>query len=285
MQVFNATDNELLEELERKRVEQERIDAWRLYDGKDKVVKIKDYIEELSTTPQQIKIHSGIKGLDKLLDGFQRGEVVVVTGQTGQGKTTFLQSLTFGFEDNGINTLWFSYEVGAQDLAVRFGKDIPNFSLPKITVAQNIQWLEQKIYEGIAKHDTRVVFIDHLHYLLNMKEVGNGNSSLVIGHIMRSLKEIAIRTNTTIFLVSHLKMTKLEDVPDLDDLRDSSFVAQEADIVIVIWRLMRDKPDARGLDTYTTQMGIKVAKNRRKGTLGYIVSDFDGVKLKEVKNV
>ena len=46
-----------------------------------------------------------------LMKGFRRGEMTVLTGPTGAGKTTFLSQLSLDLASGGMNTLWGSFEV------------------------------------------------------------------------------------------------------------------------------------------------------------------------------
>ena len=54
---------------------------------------------------------------NKTLKGFRRGEVTLVTGATGSGKTTFLSQLSLDFMTQGIPTLWGSFEIKNEILA------------------------------------------------------------------------------------------------------------------------------------------------------------------------
>jgi replicative DNA helicase len=91
---------------------------------------------------------------------------------------------------------------------------------------------------------------------------------------MRELKTFAIETGTTIFLVSHLAKTKTDDVPSISDLRDSSFVAQESDIVMIMWRHReKDRESPTGY-RFTDESRLIVDKNRWNGKLGWIKMVF-----------
>lgn len=65
---------------------------------------------------------SGIKSkqfnfYNKTLKGFRKGEVTLITGATGSGKTTFLAQLSLDFLTQGIPTLWGSFEIKNEILA------------------------------------------------------------------------------------------------------------------------------------------------------------------------
>lgn len=250
------------ESLEKLRKRQEILDVLKNYQGEDRVVTIEQALEHIKKMPKRKRVDCKLSTINKHLDGFRCGELVVVSGPTGHGKSTLLQSFTYDFNEKDVSCLWFSYEVGVRDLVKRFTVDMPSFTLPLKTVESNFKWLKQRVWESIAKHDTKVVFIDHLHYLLDMAYLAKVNTSLAIGMLMRDLKKLAVETDTLIFLVSHLSKTKLEEEPDLDDIRDSSFIGQESDIVLVIYR---EKSNGEYGKSW-----VKVAKNRRNGTIGSV---------------
>ena len=48
---------------------------------------------------------------NRTLKGLRKGELTVLTGATGSGKTTFLSQLSIDFVAQGIPTLWGSFEI------------------------------------------------------------------------------------------------------------------------------------------------------------------------------
>lgn len=49
--------------------------------------------------------------LNKYLKGHRRGELTVLTGPTGSGKTTFMSEYSLDLAMQGVNTLWGSFEI------------------------------------------------------------------------------------------------------------------------------------------------------------------------------
>ena len=284
------------EELESLRKKTDFLMTLEQYEGEDKVMKFSDVVDELKeklkNAPNQ-KVFSKIPKLDEMTDGFRPGQLVVLSAPTGNGKTAFLQSLTRTFSEDGIPCLWFSYEVPTLELAERYGDQIPVFEIPRKNINSSLEWLKTRSLEGIAKFGTRVIFIDHLHYLLDMKTlagvntsivIAGVNTSIVIGGLMRELKKFAIETETTIFLVSHLAKTKIDEIPSVADLRDSSFVAQESDIVMIMWRHKeKDKSSPTGY-IFTDESRLIVDKNRWNGKLGGIKLLFDKGRFTEISD-
>ena len=262
------------------------IRGFQTYNKDDKVVSSDDILKKIKNDGSNVqnKYFTGIPSLDEIIGGFREGQLVVLSAPTGQGKTMFLQDITRTFYSNKINCLWFSYEVAHQEFFERFGDNIPVFYLPLKIIQSKTEWLYQRILEGIAKFNTKIIFVDHLHFLVEMQLLSQAtNISLLIGMLMRELKKIAIKTKTVIFLVSHLRKLQLDKLPSIDDLRDSSFVAQESDIVMIMWR---NKEKGGG---FLNEATLIVDKNRRTGKTGKIQLIFENGRFsqiddREVKN-
>lgn len=232
------------------------------YDGEDRVISSHEFKRDLEKTKDR-RLHSfksQFPKLDKITEGFETGELIVISGYTGHGKTSFCQSLTVNFEKQGINTLWFSYEMPARQFLLKF-QNLPLFYLPKELKESTLKWIEDRIIEAKIKYDIRVVIIDHLHFLLDF--IRTKYPSLEIGTIVRSLKALAMTHNLVIFLVAHTSMPKGKGSPGLGDIRDSSFITQEADSAMVIQRIL-----PRGKNIYGNDAWLTILKHRRMGTIG-----------------
>ena len=244
------------------------------YSGEDEVIDSetawKDWQANKKTN--YIKVKTKIPMLDDIIDGFREGNLIVVSAPTKQGKTTLCQTFTANFAKEGWNCLWFSYEVSVGEFLEKFNDKVPLFFLPKQLKENTLLWIETKIVEAIAKFNTKIIFIDHLHYIINLENINrNINTSLYIGSVMRELKKIAIRWNVIIFVICHITKTALDKPPELGDLRDSSFIAQEADIVMFLWRMMRRE---REMPVFLNESILSVQANRRTGKTGIIKLGF-----------
>ena len=267
-----------LEELKIKEERSTLLETLRDYEGRDEVISSEQALEMISEERKKptLKIMSKMPTFDKLVDGFRQGDLVVISAPTKQGKTTLAQSFTSSFSEQGISSLWFSYELRQMDFLEKFGEPICQFSLPKNLSGNSIDWIEQRIMESIAKFGTKVVFIDHLHYILNFSDIKNRSGiSLLIGAIMRELKRIANKWDITIFLIAHTTKISYDSQPELSDIRDSSFISQEADMVLMLWRL-KDKTT----DGFSNESRLVVKANRRTGQTGGVNLIFDPKKQK-----
>ena len=280
-----------LQEVEKKYKEAEWTEEFeavlRNYHGEDEVISFAKYRDILEKERRENKseIQSKIPTLDKIITGFRGGELVVVSGPTSQGKTSFCQTLTRNFSNQNANSLWFSYEVGGEDFLSKFGDDLPVGFVPKNLVDNKLIWIERKVVEAIVKYRTKVVFIDHLHYLIDMAKIRN--SSLEIGAIVRELKKMAVKYNITIFLIAHTAKIKFDEKIGIEDIRDTSFIGQESDYVLMIWREREEqsKIDMRQNGVrYTNNAILSVEKNRRSGKLGIVKLNYKNNTFYEVIN-
>ncbi len=208
------------------------------YSEDDQVVtsfELRDKLLGEKKTPR-VSIKSGIPGIDYACEGFRDGELIVISGPTKNGKTLLAQSFTANFSKHKEYAGWFSYEVPARQFLDQFST-LPLFYLPQKNKAQDFAWFQERCIEAYHKYNTRVFFIDHLHYLIDMARVKN--PSLDIGTIVRRIKRFAVDNDFVIFLLAHIGKNESEDL-SYRDLRDSSFIAQESDCVIMVKRTPKE---------------------------------------------
>lgn len=280
-EIIKKIDGEL-EEVQAQKEKHQLLEEFKSYEGKDEVISSQQALEAIAEERKNppIKFMSGIPTLDSLLDGFREGDLVVISAPTKMGKTTLGQTLTHNLSRNNVPCLWFSYELKQRDFLEKFGEPIPLFTLPKNLTDNSLLWIEQRIIESIAKYRTKIVLIDHLHYLLQMETIKNKTGiSLMIGALMRELKKMAISWNVCIFLIAHTTKLRYDTPPELSDIRDSSFISQEADTVLMMWRL-REK----GTDTFTNEARLVVQANRRNGQTGGVNLIFKDNRFYEKDN-
>lgn len=215
------------------------------------------------------KAYTGFPTIDHWIDGFKPGTVNVISGATKEGKTTFCQSLTVNFTKSGFACLWFSLDTPAIELIERF-KKIPLFYLPKDTFAEKkVDWIEQKVMEGLAKFNTRIIFIDNLEFMTIYDEKSGRNYAGQLGDIVIKLKNIATRWNVVIFLNHHIsKVDRTVAFPSYHDLKDSSGVAAHSDTVFMVSR-GRIKTSA-GWDIVDGYGTIKLELQRNGGHHGSV---------------
>jgi archaellum biogenesis ATPase FlaH len=249
-------------------------------DSEEEVVDIKlmSQIAGDITDDMTVSYPTGFETIDKnFKGGLKEGDLFFVTGYSGLGKTSWMQSITYNLDKIGQPTMWFTFEVPIGELWRKF-KDMgvsENFQAyaPEKIVTRNMDWVEKKIIEARDKFKTKVVFIDHLGFLAlepdNYDKNLSSNLSTILTMISRRLKTLAIKEGVAIVLAGHVRKPdnkKGDSAPTQHDIKDSSGVAQESDAVIVVHRKRQSGGENMMDDNvYEKETTIIIDKNRRTG--------------------
>lgn len=252
------------------------------YQGPDRVVSSMEFAEIVAKTPKpEVVLMSGIPKLDAAIKGIVPGELTVVSGPTGMGKTLFVDTMIRSMRIDKHLSLFFTFEVTPETVALAHNTPESVLFMPLQHVAMDLEWLRWRCLEAKMKFGCEIVVIDHLHYLIDMGF--QKNMSLEIGRVMRFLKkDIALAMNLAVIIICHVKQLDLEHEPSIYHLRDSSFVGQEADNVFMIWR-KRDREFGKAKKSMLQGLAtLKVEKARRSGVMGMKIPLIkDGHILKE----
>jgi hypothetical protein len=204
------------------------------YDGPDKVISSHEMHLKLGEQKEGLfNVRCGIPGIDDACQGFQDGELISISGLTKHGKTLLCQSITVGFAKKQQFPLWFSFEVPARQFLEQF-PSLPMLYMPSKLKSNAMDWFYDRSDEAYAKYGSRIIFIDHLHYLVDLAK--NSNMAIEIGTIIRQLKLFAVDRHFVIFLLCHTRKLALGEELSWACLRDSSFISQESDSVIMVQR-------------------------------------------------
>lgn len=207
------------------------------YDGDDRVISSKELMEEIQNTPEKPKFYSGFASLDKKMDGFVTGESIFLTGITKHGKTSMCMELSVRFKEQ--NPLWLSFEEKPIDLMRKFHaktSEYPHFFTPRQNDITNLEWVEKKIIEAKAKFGSKVVFIDHIGFVSDAERGKDDTEASRLERISRAVHSLAVKWDVLIFLLGHLTKVNSTQNPDIENIKGSSAMAQEADLTMLVWR-------------------------------------------------
>lgn len=236
------------------------------YEGVDKIVHSHDLIEQIDALEKEDRYKTGIAKLDDTLDGFRSNQLIVIGSAPKSGKTQFSVELANRIQQtSGQKCTMFLFEETAPEVLFKFkkkGQELPSFYTPADIIDYNIDSVYRKMIEAWAKHDSKVFFIDHLHFLLDMKAA---RLDLSIKEVMQELKRFTKTHGFTIFLITHLKMGNFNEPPGVEAIRDSSFIAQYADTVIMLWRerVPNGNTGHSNVTESTKNMLVNIALNRK----------------------
>lgn len=237
------------------------------YQGNDEVISFDEIVDEIKNEQPQPHYKTKYPSLDKSFGGgFIEGDLVLVTGFSGQGKTSLCFDMTRNMESS--NCLWLPFEESAEELArkaIRFNSKMPKFYTPRNLIKEDLTWIEERILESVLKYDTKVVFLDNLHFITMANS--NEESWNKAGNTAKTLKKIAKKLGIVIVLIVHLRKTLggISKAPTYDDISGSSDVIKVSDKCLILWR--ESKRNTEGLIEYTGNNIVSIAKNRQHGIL------------------
>jgi replicative DNA helicase len=249
-------------------------------------------------------VPSGFTELDRVTNGWQKSDLIVLAARPGMGKTAFVLSLARNIAvDFNKPIAVFSLEMSSVQLVNRLISSETEFPADKLrkgdlkahewqqlnsqiskltsapmfiddTPALNIFELRAKCRRLKAQHDIQMVVIDYLQ-LMTAGGEGKGNREQEISSISRSLKSIAKELDIPIIALSQLSRAVEtrggNKRPQLSDLRESGAIEQDADMVLFIYR-----PEYYQL--YQDEQG-----NSTEGMAELIIAKHRNGSLKDVK--
>ena len=209
----------------------------------------------------------GFTALDRLTSGAQEGDLIIIAGRPGMGKSLFAGEIINRGAQQGFPSALFSAEM----LAAQYGKRTlssyarVNHSKTRTGQMEDADWgkltaaagklSDRDIYivdkekltlkEIIAtaellkrKHGMKSMAVDYLQ-LIRGKNIKGQSREQEVSQISFEMKNLAKRLEIPVFLLSQLnrEVEKREDKrPILSDLRESGSIEQDADVVMMLYR-------------------------------------------------
>ena len=220
----------------RKIAEIRRNEMLKNYAGDDEAVSFRETMEKVKNSPIKEVWATGHTSLDDHLDGgFKAGELVLLSGYTNNGKTSFAFDLTRRMGSH--NFYWLPFEESAEELAekcLKYGTAPLDFYHPKIIVKENIEWIEERIMEASIKYNSKIIVIDNLHFIT----MSESNSFTRTGMFAKHLKQIAGRLGVCIILIAHLRKSGdgMDKMPTIEDISGDSDAVKIANKTISVWQ-------------------------------------------------
>ena len=245
---------------------------------------------------------TGFPDLDKLLAGWQPGDVVILGGRSSMGKTALAMALATGTANAGTPTYVFSVEMSGEQLAdralcseaaldsqrYRMG-EADTREMARLTMAvQRLAPLPLVVDDStavtVAQIRARVrrwaaaqrkpglVVVDYLQ-LVTAVRIKGGSREQEVAEISKQLKAIARETGCTVLALAQLSRElekRSNKRPVLSDLRESGSLEQDADAVLFVYRDAYYDPKAQD----KTALEVICAK-QRTGPIGTVTLTFD----------
>ncbi len=250
-------------------------------------------------------VTTGFIDLDKMTNGWQKSDLVIIAARPGMGKTSFTLGLTRNAALNGRGVAFFSLEMNSSQLMQRLvsvQSEIPlekfrkgkldDHEWPKLeagveklgglpiyvddTPGITINELRSKCRRLKMQKDIGMIIIDYLQ-LMTGSNSKNGTREQEISSISRALKGIAKELDVPVLALSQLSRAvetrSANKRPMLSDLRESGAIEQDADIVIFLYRPEYYDSQDGPAGEFDGQTEIIIQKHRN-GALGSVNLKF-----------
>lgn len=283
-----------------------KTDAW--LDMDVGMVEFLDGIQRRSDGEEDF-LSTGIKELDDRLDGgMRRGEVIVIAGRPGMGKTALAMSIADHVcgmsEPVGVLSMEMpkaqlttrvvsmrssvplhklkrpermnDYDWSEMTRAVELLRQLPLFIDDQ--TALNINQLRSKARALKRRRGLRVLVVDYIGLMEGTDRKANRATQL--GEVSRGIKALAKELDCTILLLAQLnrEVEKRPNMrPIMADLRECGDIEQDADIIAFVHRPAHVKPD---LGPEWKHYAEIIIGKQRDGQTGVVDSQYTGDTVK-----
>jgi replicative DNA helicase len=244
-------------------------------------------------------VPTGFRQLDSLTNGLHPGQLVVIAGRPGLGKSTLgMDIMRSASIKHGLASVLFSLEMGKSEITMRLLSAESRVQLQSMRNGQmsdndwnkvarrmgevasaplyiddspNLTMMEirAKARRLKQRHELKLVVVDYLQLMTSPRRVESRQQE--VAEMSRSLKLLAKELDVPVIAISQLNRgaeQRADKRPQLSDLRESGAIEQDADIVILLHRedvYDRESPRPGEAD-------LIVAKNRNGPTMDLVVS-------------
>ena len=279
-------------------------------------------LEKLEGEYKNENVETGIDLLDKYTNGgFQKSDYIIVAARPSVGKTAFAVSLIRNMIKKNKSVAFFSLEMPSTQIITRLLSCTSRVELSKLFTGNlterevsHINSAADKIFQSelylvdepnmklsdlrsrarmlVREKKIEIIFIDYIGLIESGLDIRTPRHEQV-GYISKALKQLARELNIPVVVLCQVSRDTADQEPQLNNLRDSGSIEQDADLVMFIHRKtnLTDLSDEDKAKLQTDSSGqqrvqyskLLVAKNRngKTGTIyvGYIgdITSFETV--------
>ncbi len=264
--------------------------------GDGAVKKVIDKFSEIAKDPTILKgIPTGFIDFDKITNGLQNSDLILLAARPGVGKTSFAMNIiTQAATEQNKKCAVFSLEMSKEQLMQRAICSLAKVNMEKALKGEMDAeewkriWTASKKLEqsGLYIDDSSMttpadllskcrrlkmqdgldlIMVDYIQLMTSARKADN--RQLEISDISRTLKIAAKELNVPIIVLSQLSRgveSRQDHRPLLSDLRDSGAIEQDADIVLFIYNPEKYNDVPQEDEPGTVELII--AKHRNGGT-------------------
>jgi replicative DNA helicase len=272
---------------------------------KDTLESAFERIEHLSTEEGKARgVATGFKGLDNILSGLQKSDLVVLAARPSMGKSALASNIARNVAKKNIPVGIFSLEMSVDQIVDRLISDISGINLWKLrtgnlkksgensdfdrirdsfedisklpiyiddSISFNVMQMRTMARRLQAEKGLGLIIIDYLQLIRPRQNTDSMVQQMT--EISRELKMLAKELNVPVLALSQLSRAveqRTPQIPRLADLRESGAIEQDADVVLFIYR-----EDYYRQDTGRRNIADIIVAKHRNGPIGKAELYFD----------
>lgn len=221
---------------------------------------------EKSSSQEVSGISTGNSKIDKTIGGWVDGELIIIAGRPGQGKTVRVLNHAAHAAKQNKKVLIFSLEMTAVSLVKRLLSSEANVENWKIRTGDLHPSEWQRINEATAElsdlpitiEERDSLTIEEIRAISKMRQMNQGVDLIIVDYlqiirpsdkkmlreqqineIARGLKSLAKELNVPVIALAQLSREtekRADKRPIASDLRESGSIEQEADVIVGLYR-------------------------------------------------
>jgi replicative DNA helicase len=239
---------------------------------------------ERASRGEIVGVPTGLADIDRIIGTMINGNVYIVAGRPGTGKTAFAVTVALNQAKRGKRIGIFSLEMSSEQVAMRLiaqdsGVDLQNIIQGKMTEDEWARYTASVEYIAglkIAINDLSNINIEQIRQIARKIQAEQGLDLLIVDYVQlanaigdtferreqevsavsRGLKYLARELNVPVLAMAQLSRAveqRASRRPVLSDLRESGSLEQDAYCVIFLYR----EDDAK-----TSSVSVDIAKHR-----------------------
>lgn len=248
-------------------------------------------------------VTAGLNDLDKMLNGFQPSELIIIAARPSMGKTDTLNHFALAAGHAGYKPIIFSLEMSKWSMINRMIASTGGFNRLRMrnpnkyfTDEQKEKWMPTigRLDAANINIDDRaglrvsqmratarkvinatpnlkpIIFVDYLQIVQG--DYPDRNRTEVVGQISNDLKQMAKEFNCPVVCLSQLSRgveARNDKRPIMSDLRDSGNIEQDADVIGFLYR-----DDYYDKETETPNILEIIIAKHRNGPTGTVTASY-----------
>lgn len=252
-----------------------------------------------------VGVTTGFRELDRMLAGLHHGNLVLVAGRPGSGKTLLGLNIAHAAAASGVGVGVFSLEMSEGELVgrmltasgrvhadnIRTGRLDPVTDWPRLgTAAEHLHqlpiWIDDATGLTIAQLRNKakrlkaehpnlgLIVVDYLQLMQGDGANKQENRENIVAGICRGMKILAKELGLPLVCLAQLNRqceTRQDKRPMASDLRETGAAEQDADVIVMIYR--DEMYDPMSPDKGTAEILIR---KQRGGSIGMVRLAFQG---------